>query len=158
MAIIRFDSFSEADSLRYSLDKLFDGMDATRVPAWTRQQSWVPTAEVRETEDIVKIQIALPGLEAEDIDVHVSQSAVLVSGERPQSELQQGEHLVSSEFLYGKFRRIIPLSIKVKNSEVQADMSNGLLTLTIPKADEDRNRVVQVKLGQPQVAEEVEIS
>ncbi|MEM9804128.1 MAG: Hsp20/alpha crystallin family protein [Cyanobacteria bacterium P01_D01_bin.56] len=158
MAIIRFDSFSEADSLRYSLDKLFDGMDATRVPAWTRQQNWVPTAEVRETENAVTVQIALPGLKAEDINVHVSQSAVLVSGERLQPDLQRGEHLISSEFLYGKFRRIVPLSIKVKNSEVQADMSDGLLTLLIPKVDEDRNRVVQVKLGQPQVAEEVEIS
>ena len=157
MAIIRLDPFSEPDSLRYRLDKLFDSMDATRVSSWTRQQDWIPAIEVRETDDVVRLQIALPGLEAKDIDIHVSQAAVLISGERPQTEAQQREHLISSEFLYGRFRRVIPLNTKVKNTEAQADISNGLLTLTIPKVDEERQRVVQIKLGEPQIAESVEI-
>lgn len=158
MAIIRLNSFNEADSLRYHLDKLFDGMDATRVPAWSRQQDWIPGAEVRETDDLVKVQVALPGLAAGDIDIHVSEAAVLITGERPQPELQHSEQLISSEFLYGKFRRIIPLNTKVKNTEATADMTNGMMTLTIPKVDDERNRVFQVKLGEPQVAESVKIS
>ncbi|MEM9803664.1 MAG: Hsp20/alpha crystallin family protein [Cyanobacteria bacterium P01_D01_bin.56] len=158
MAIIRLDPFSEPDSLRYRLDKLFDSMDGTRVPAWTRQQDWVPAVEVRETDDVVKLQVALPGLEAKHIDIHVSQAAVLISGERPQMEVQQEEHLISSEFLYGRFRRVIPLNTKVKNAEAEADIKNGMLMLTIPKVDEERHRVVQVKLGEPQIAEPVEIS
>lgn len=158
MAIIRLEPFSENDSLRYRLDKLFDSMDATRVSSWARQQDWIPAVEVRETDDVVRVQIALPGLGAKDIDIHVSQAAVLISGERPQTEELQQEHLISSEFLYGKFRRVIPLSTKVKNAEAKADMTNGLLTLTIPKVDEERHRVVQVKLGEPQVAEPVDIS
>ena len=158
MAIIRLEPFNEADSLRYRLDKLFDGMDATRVAAWTRQQDWVTTAEVSETDDLVNVRVALPGLEAKDIDIHVSQAAVLITGERFQSELQPQEQLVSSEFLYGKFRRVIPLNVKVKNMDAKADMSNGMLTLAIPKADDERNRVFQVKLGEPQLAESVDIS
>lgn len=158
MAVIRFDPFSEANSLRYRLDKLFDGMDATRVSSWTRQQDWVPAAEMRETDSMVKLQVALPGLTADDIDIHVSQAAVLISGERTQTESQQTEELVSSEFLYGKFRRVIPLSVKVENTEAKADMNNGMLTLTIPKVDNERNRVFKVKLSEPQAAEPVEIS
>ena len=158
MAIIRLEPFSENDSLRYRLDKLFDSMDATRVSSWARQQDWIPTVEVRETDEVVMLHVALPGLEAKDIDIHVSQAAVLISGDRPQAELKQEEHLISSEFLYGKFRRVIPLNTKVKNAEAQADIKNGMLTLTIPKVDEERHRVVQVKLGEPQIAESVDIS
>ncbi|NEP62433.1 MAG: Hsp20/alpha crystallin family protein [Symploca sp. SIO2G7] len=158
MAIVRLDPFSEADSFRYRLDKLFNSLDATRVSSWTRQQDWIPTIEVRETDDLVRVQIALPGLEAKDLDIHVSQAAVLVSGERTQIEPMESEHLISSEFLYGRFRRVIPLDVKVKNTEAKADMANGLLTLTLPKADEERNRVFQVKLSEPQVAQSVKIS
>lgn len=158
MAIIRLDPFNEADTFRYRLDKLFDSMDATRVSSWTRQQDWIPPVEVRETNEFIKMQVALPGLEAKDIDIHVSQGAVLVSGERCQTETQENEDLISSEFLYGKFRRVIPLNAKVKNAETRADMSNGMLTLTIPKADDERNRVFQVKLSEPQIAEPVEVS
>ncbi|MEO1509101.1 MAG: Hsp20/alpha crystallin family protein [Cyanobacteria bacterium J06633_23] len=158
MAIIRLNSFNEADSLRYHLEKLFDSMDATRVPSWSRQQDWIPSAEVRETDSSVKVLVALPGLAAKDIDIHVSEAAVLITGERPQTEIQESEQLVSSEFLYGKFRRVIPLNMKVKNTEAIADMTNGMLTMTIPKVDEERNRVFQVKLGEPQAAEPVEVS
>ena len=158
MALIRLDPFNEADALRYRLDKLFDGIDATRVSSWTRQQDWIPAAEIRETDDVVRVQVALPGLEADDIDIHVSQTAVLITGERRQAEPQQSGHVVSTEFLYGKFRRVIGLDTKVKNTEVKADMSNGMLTLMIPKTDEERNRVFQVKLNEPQIAQSVDIS
>ncbi|MEO0456306.1 MAG: Hsp20/alpha crystallin family protein [Cyanobacteria bacterium P01_A01_bin.114] len=158
MAIIRLEPSREAETLRYRLDKLFDGMDATRVAAWTRQENWVPAAEVRETSDFVKLQVALPGLEASDIDIHVSQGAILITGERRQSDMQESEHLVSSEFLYGKFRRVIPLDTKVKNTEAKADMSNGLLTLVIPKLGEESGQVFRVRLGEPKVAEPVEVS
>ncbi|MBE9067886.1 Hsp20/alpha crystallin family protein [Leptolyngbya cf. ectocarpi LEGE 11479] len=158
MAIIRLEPFNEADTARYRLDKLFDGMDATRVSSWTRQENWLPAVEIRETDEVVKLQIALPGLEANDIEVHVSQGAVLISGDYRPAEKQDGEHLISSEFLYGSFRRVIPLDTKVKNKEAKADMRNGMLMLTIPKADDERDRVFRVSLSEPQAAQPVAVS
>lgn len=159
MAIIRFEPFSrEIDTLRYSLDKLFDSMDATRVASWSRQENWLPALEISETDEFLQLQVALPGLSESDIDIQVSQAAVMISGEYRQPERQGSERLVSSEFLYGKFRRVIPLDTKVKNTESEANMHNGVLTLTLPKADEERNQVYQIKLGEPQAAESVEIS
>ncbi|MEM1252748.1 MAG: Hsp20/alpha crystallin family protein [Cyanobacteria bacterium P01_H01_bin.21] len=158
MAIIRLDPFSEPNALRYSLDKLFDGVDATRVSSWTRQQDWIPAVEIRETDNLVKVQVALPGLEADDIDIHVSQTAVLITGERRQADPNPSEQIMSTEFLYGKFRRVIGLDTKVKNTEVKANMHSGMLTLVISKADEERSRVFQVKLSEPQVAQPIDIS
>ena len=158
MALIRLDPFSEANAVRYRLDKLFDGVDATRISSWTRQQDWIPAVEVRETDDVVKVQVALPSLEANDIDIHVSQTAVLITGERRQKEPEQSEHIISTEFLYGKFRRVIGLDTRVKNTEAEASMQNGMLTLVIPKADDERSRVFQVKLSEPQIAQSVDVS
>ena len=158
MAIIRFEPFIEIDTLRYRLDKLFDSMDATRVPAWTRQENWLPPVEVSETNESVQLQIALPGLDEDDLDIYVSQRAVMISGEYPEPTRQESEHLVSSEFLYDKFRRVISLDTKVKNTAAEANMRNGLLTLTMPKAGEARDRVFRVKLSESQIAEQVDIS
>ena len=159
MAIIRFEPFRDADTvLRHRLDQLFDSLDATRVPSWTRQESWLPPVEVSETNESVRLQVALPGLDANAIDVQVSQQAVLISGDYPEPTRQPSEHLISSEFLYGKFRRVIPLDTPVKNTAVEANLHNGLLILTLPKADEAREQVFRVKLGQPQMAEEVAVS
>lgn len=158
MAIIRLEPFQEADTARYRLNKLFDGMDATRVSSWTRQENWIPAVEIRETDDLVKLQVALPGLGSDDIEVHVSQGAVLISGDYCPAEEQEGEHLIFSEFLYGSFRRVIPLDTKVKNKEAKADMRNGMLMLTIPKADDERDRVFRVSLSEPQAAQPVAVS
>ncbi len=147
MAIIRWEPFQDADTLRYRLNKLFDGMDATRVESWTRQENWTPAIELRESKDHIQLQVALSGIEPEDLDVQVSQNAVLLSGDRQQTHQMQSEEMVASEFLYGSFRRVIPLHVKVNSEAAAAEMNHGLLTLMIPKADEERNRVVKVRIN-----------
>ncbi|MBE7385933.1 MAG: Hsp20/alpha crystallin family protein [Leptolyngbya sp. SIO1E4] len=158
MAIIRLEPFQEADTLRYRLDKLFDSVDATRISSWVRQESWLPAVEVRETNTLVQLKVALPGLDGNDIDIQVSQRAVLISGERRQADMQETEHVISSEFLYGKFHRVISLDAKVKNTEAKADMHNGMLTLTIPKVDDECEQVFRVALSESQAAEPVQVS
>lgn len=147
MTMIRWEPFQDADSLRYRLNKLFDGLDATRVSAWTRQENWLPAIELREDSDHVVLQVALPGINAEEIDVQVSQRAVLIVGQRPEAEAVQQEELVASEFLYGPFRRVIPLNALVRSGETTAQFEQGMLTLVMPKAERDRDRVFKVKLN-----------
>lgn len=51
-----------------------------------------------------------------------------------------------SEFRYGRFQRVIPLPTRIQNDKVQAEFQNGVLCLTLPKAEEERNKVVTVSL------------
>ena len=146
MAMIRWEPFQDADVLRYRLNKLFDGMDATRVSSWTRQETWLPAIELREDEENVMLQVALPGIDPENIDIQVSQKAVLITGMRPESSAPQQEALVATELLYGQFRRVIPLNAMVQNGKTHAKFEHGMLTLTMPKAESERNRVFKVHL------------
>ena len=54
--------------------------------------------------------------------------------------------LKRSEFRYGRFQRIIPLPTRIQNDKVQAEFQNGVLCLTLPKAEEEKNKVVTVNL------------
>ncbi len=55
--------------------------------------------------------------------------------------------MTRSEFHYGKFQRVIPLPARVQNTDVKAEYKNGVLQLTLPKAEEERNKVVKVNIG-----------
>jgi HSP20 family protein len=55
--------------------------------------------------------------------------------------------MTRSEFRYGSFRRVIPLPARVQNDSVEAEYKNGVLNLTLPKAEAEKNRVVKVQLG-----------
>ena len=88
----------------------------------------------------------LPGIEPNDLDVQVSAEAVSVRGERKSEIKSDDRGIHRSEFRYGSFQRVIPLPSRVQNQQVQAEFKNGVLCLTLPKAEEEKNRVVKVNL------------
>ncbi|MBN4003162.1 Hsp20/alpha crystallin family protein, partial [Nostoc sp. LPT] len=61
----------------------------------------------------------------------------------------QDKGITKSEFYYGKFQRVIPLSARVENTNVTADYKDGILNLTLPKSEQEKNKVVKVNLEQP---------
>ena len=73
--------------------------------------------------------------------------SVLISGERKYETRTEENGVTRSEFRYGKFQRVIPLPSLVENDKVQADYKNGILQLTLPKAESQRQKSVKVNLG-----------
>jgi HSP20 family protein len=87
-------------------------------------------------------------MEAKDLDIQVTMDRVAISGER-KSETKTEEHGVTrSEFHYGKFSRVIPLPARIQNTNVTADYKDGILNLTLPKAEEEKNKVVKIDLSE----------
>ena len=86
-------------------------------------------------------------MEAKDIDLEVSADAVSICGERKSETKTEENGRTRSEFRYGQFRRIIPLPSRIQNTNVQAEYKEGILNLTLPKAEEEKNKVVKVNLG-----------
>lgn len=69
-------------------------------------------------------------------------------GERQDTRESEGDGFRRTEFRYGKFHRVIPIPGTIQNTEVKADYEDGILTLTLPKAEESKNKVVKVQLAQ----------
>lgn len=150
MALIRWEPFREIESMQRQMNRLFDQI----MPYGNSQiesdradnMSFMPSVEVHETENEVKLRIEVPGVEAKDLDVRVSAEAVAIQGER-RSEIQQNDKGIHrSEFRYGSFQRVIPLPARIQNDKVQSEFQNGVLCLTLPKDENERNRVVKVNL------------
>ena len=135
--------FSEVNTVKHQLEQLFDELTAAPNAATT----WTPAATLVESEDALTLHVQLPGVKADEIDIQASREVVAISGQRPELEIGEGEKLRRNEFRYGAFRRVVSLPIAIEPTEVSADYEAGVLVLTLPKAEDVRNKVVKVNVA-----------
>jgi HSP20 family protein len=141
MTLIRYNPWKEINALQRLLED-------TRVP-FERDFIKVLSAELTQTDDAVYLKLELPGMDAKDLDIQVTENSVSISGERKSETKTEDKDRTLTEFHYGKFHRVIPLKIKIQNTEVTAEYKDGILNLTLPKKEEEKNKVVKVNLEQP---------
>lgn len=146
MALIRWEPFREIESLQREMNRLFDSLAPSENEDLT-SVAFVPAAEMHETPHSIELRLEIPGMEAKDIDVRVTEQAIAISGERRSETKTEQNGMTRSEFRYGKFQRVIPLPSRVQNTEVKADYKNGVLSLSLPKAEDEKNKVFKVNLG-----------
>ena len=147
MALVRWQPFREVESLQRQMNRLFDDLVPTGENGFQGGMSFMPAVEMNESPNAVHLKVEVPGLEAKDMDVQVTKDAVSIKGER-KSEAKTSENGVTrSEFRYGSFHRVIPLPAQIQNDKVEAEFNNGILTLNLPKAEEEKNKVIKVNLG-----------
>ena len=146
MAIVRYNPWSEMNSLQRQLNRMFD--DALTPASRTDfgNFSKVPAAELTETDDSLVLKLEIPGMNPADIDVEATAKSISISGERKLETTEETEGKTRSEFRYGSFQRVIPLPARIQNTEVKAEYKNGILHLTLPKAEAEKNKVVKVNL------------
>ncbi|MCG6207593.1 Hsp20/alpha crystallin family protein [Rhodopseudomonas sp. HC1] len=125
-------------SLQREMNRLFDdvfrGFDtpalATRFPAFGT--SW-PKLEIADSDKALTILAEVPGLAEKDIEVLLDDGALTIRGEKTSDTEDKDKQF--SEHFYGRFERRIPLNSAVAADKVSASFKNGLLTVTLPKAE-----------------------
>ncbi|MGB3491323.1 MAG: Hsp20/alpha crystallin family protein [Elainellaceae cyanobacterium] len=146
MTIIRFNPWFELDRIQRQLDHVFE--EATPSLNWDGMgNSGAPAVEFHEKENSIHLKIELPGINPDDLNIEVTEDAVSIAGERKSETKSEKKGVIRSEFRYGTFRRVIPLPSRVKNADVTASYQDGILHLTLPKTDVERNRVVKISLN-----------
>ena len=148
MALVRYNPWQEMNSLQRQLNRLFD--DSIFSENWGDfgNLSEVPAAELTETEDALYLKLEVPGMEAKDLDIQVTVDRVSISGERKSETKSEENGRISSEFRYGKFSRVIPLPARIQNTNVTAEYKDGILNLTLPKSEAEKNKVVKINLDE----------
>ncbi|MDJ0509280.1 MAG: Hsp20/alpha crystallin family protein [Crocosphaera sp.] len=148
MALVRWEPFREIDSLQKEMNRLFNTLSPSELIAKDFEKlSFVPAAEMSETPEAIDLKLEIPGLDAKDLDVEVKVDSVSIKGERKSEEKTEENGMTRTEFRYGKFHRVIPLPTRVENNNVTAEYKDGILHLILPKAVEERNKVVKVNIG-----------
>jgi HSP20 family protein len=150
MSLIRWQPMRELDILRRQMDQLFEGLTERDFPmlAMNGETKWMPAIEMKETETEVILKAEIPGIEAKDLDVQVSPEAVMLKGEHKEETKTEEKGYYRSEFHYGQFARTVTLPATVQHEQVKSTFKDGVLMLTMPKAEETRRKVVKVDLTQ----------
>ena len=148
--------FQEMNTVKQQLDQLFDEFTGVE----TARTTWTPAATLVENEAALMLHVQLPGVNAEEIDIQASREVVAISGDRKAPELAEGETLRRNEFRYGSFRRVVSLPVAIDPRSVSAAYEAGILVLTLPKAEDERNKVVKVNVAgtAPAIADTTEAS
>ncbi|MGV2829599.1 Hsp20/alpha crystallin family protein [Myxosarcina sp. GI1(2024)] len=126
------------------MNRLFDSFYPTKIAEKT---NFFPLVEMKETENVIDLKLEVPEMEKQDLDVQVTTDAVVISGERRTETETEEKGRKQSEFRYGKFRRVVPLPTNIENTKVQGEYKDGILHLTLPKAEEEKRKTVKVDLS-----------
>ncbi len=138
-------------SFRREVDRLFDdfsrGFSLPSTLAEAGDFDFAPEMDVADSENEIKLSIELPGVAEKDIDVSASGQMISITGEKKsESETKNGD-LYRSERSYGSFCRSLSMPFTIDGDKVQAKLTNGVLTVTIPKPAEmvEKTRKIAVK-------------
>lgn len=147
MALVRWQPFREMQDMQREMNRLFEDMLAPSSRGDGINAAFSPAAELEETEDSYKVKLEVPGMEPDDIEIEATAEAISIKGERKIEQQQEDGGMTRSEFRYGRFQRVIPLPRPIDNQNVSAEYKNGILHLTLPKSEDEKNKVVKVNVG-----------
>lgn len=108
---------------------------------------FTPSVDVTDDGERIRVSAELPGMDAEDVDVNVSDGRLTISGEKAEesTETAEDESWTSTERRYGYFSRSIPLPSEVDIDATDANFKNGVLTITLPRTEPSSRRQIEVK-------------
>jgi len=107
-------------------------------------EGWFPAVDVFEDKDNLMVKAELPGLKKEDIQISLDNGNLTLSGERKQEEKHQDADVYRSERWVGRFHRSVSLPCRVDADKIKATYSEGVLTVTLPKAEEAKSKQIPI--------------
>ena len=131
---VAWPTFGRLANLQDELDRLFE----------SPLTGWAPALDVHEDKDSFSIRVELPGMRREDIEVSLQDGALVISGERKEEKVTEGTEVHRQERFYGRFSRALTLPSAVAGDKVKAQYKDGILTVTLPKAEEAKPKAITV--------------
>ena len=139
------------DPFQLMRDILVDPFRA--LSGWTdRELTWTPSFEIRETDDAFVFRADMPGVRNEDLDISLIGNQLQIAGKRDQEQQQDEGRYHTYERVYGSFVRGFALPDSADLDQLRAELSSGVLTLSVPKkpGSAPQRRKIQIGSGQGQ--------
>jgi len=141
---------SPLGTMRSEFDRLFHSLMGSE-PRWPEMAGWWSSAElpldVEESDKQIKVRAEIPGVKAEDLHVSIEGGALVIAGEKKESQERKEQGYHYQERRFGSFRREVPLPVAVNADSVQAEYKDGVLSLTMDKSQEALPKRIPVKTG-----------
>jgi len=149
--LTRWDPFSD---MRTTMDRLFDegfSRPWRLIPNSTEYEATFPV-EVSETDESLDVKASLPGVKPEEVEVTVANDILTIKAAHQEKKEEKKRDYYRREIRYGSFHRSLSLPVSVDAEKAQASFDNGILSLTLPKAEAIRPKQIKIGAG-PSVVE-----
>ncbi|HET9218798.1 MAG TPA: Hsp20/alpha crystallin family protein [Terriglobia bacterium] len=144
MNLVRWNPFGEMSLLQNQMNRLFD----TALQGWPGESngttSWIPAADIYESDDELVVNLDLPGVDPKTVDIRMESNVLSIRGERQFDEKLNKETFHRVERSYGPFARSFTLSTSVNPDRIRADFKAGVLRITLPKAESAKPKRIQI--------------
>jgi HSP20 family protein len=139
--------FRDLDWMQRDMDRLWDSFYEGRWrPVVDGAREWLPSVDVSETKNDIVVKAEIPGMDAKDIDVSLSDGQLVIKGEKKQEREENEEDYHFVERSYGSFSRSVHLPKDVKGDKITASYKKGVLKVVLPKSEEAKTKEVKVKV------------
>jgi HSP20 family protein len=144
MLVTKYNPYNEA---RRSFD-LFNTLMQTLDPVREESviSSFIPNVNTREGEYAYHVELDLPGIKKEDIEITTEDNVLTISGERKMKEEVKEDDYYKVESAYGKFSRSFTLPEKIDVESIHAESKDGVLEVIIPKLKEEENKPKKIEI------------
>ncbi len=140
--LIRWEPAREMMTLREAMDHLFD--DAFTRPLTLRDGWSAPAIDMYQTDDEIVVKASLPGVKADEVQINITGEILTIKGETKQVEEKKDKAWHMREQRWGTFERAIALPTEVTADKAKAEFENGILTITLPKAEEVKPKIINI--------------
>lgn len=140
MNLVRFNHYPMFTDLIENLERNFLGRE-------NENSSDVPAVNIKDEKDKYLLEIAAPGMKKEDFKIDLEDSVLTISSEKKEENKEKEDNYTRREFVYSSFSRSFTLPKTVKVDKIKANYSNGILSLTLPKRDEELKLARQIEIS-----------
>ncbi len=137
------------DIFRQRVDRLFDRAFSDFLAPVSDDavstRRWMPPVDIRESGDALELSVELPGVKKEDVQITLENNVLTIGGERKFEKDVKQENYHRIERVYGSFARSFTVPGNLRHDQIQASFEDGVLTVTLPKADEAKPRKIDIK-------------
>jgi HSP20 family protein len=153
-AMRTWDPFNELRTMQSDMDRLFNRFLGTE-RAWEGEHLdlWLPSLESYTKEGKLFIKAELPGIDAKDLDVSITERELVIKGERKAEKDEKEKDYTCREISYGSFERRFLLPEGVKSEELKAKFTNGVLEITVPVPAVTKAKKIEIETKEPKQIE-----
>jgi HSP20 family protein len=141
----RWGPFRNMSDIQGEVNRLFDTF-LGRPMASAPTRAWLPAVDMHETKDELVLSVEVPGVDEKDVTVSITGDLLTIKGERRAADQAKDQQYLHVERLYGQFERLIQLPMAVQADKVKASYRDGVLQVTLPKAEELKPREIKIDI------------
>jgi HSP20 family protein len=138
-------AFGRLSDLRDQIDRLFEMPFSDLAQTSQLLSGWTPALDMHEDKDKFTIEVELPGMKREDIDISLHDGCISISGERKSEDKHEDTDIYRAERFVGRFQRTVELPASVAVDKVKAQYKDGILSVTLPKTEEAKPKQIEVQ-------------